>query len=254
MENFNFNQVNLNEFSIYYQDNLNQEFSCFISNLQSLNKDVIFANIKNDNYNVLSVAYNKDFTCEILKEYKKLISNIVKKYKLEYFKNNIKNLSLLGKMENVFLKVLQFFDEESDVIEIDKFFELTGTLFINEFYHFKLNNLRKKWNEICNLTNENNHFFESDALTIELIKFLINNIKPKHSAVLIKKQGEKVIFENQNKQLLATLNTVFLDEEFIIKIIENYSSVIMIADNVKLTETLKKQIKQMFSNQIKFLS
>lgn len=130
-----------------------------------------------------------------------ICSYLLQKEKVKYLSRHLNNTSILGELEPIFIKTLTLFDSEADILEIQKNLRLNKELHLNEFYFFKCKTLQKKWQEICDMTNENNFFFSSNELTFQLIRFLLNNCKRKSEELILVKDSDNIYIYNKNKKI-----------------------------------------------------
>ncbi|MBQ0017020.1 MAG: hypothetical protein KBT30_00125, partial [Clostridiales bacterium] len=177
---------------------------------------------------------------------------IIKKYKKEYLLSHLNNLDLLNEYKEIFLKVLMNFDIENDILEIEKNLRFNGKIYLNEFYYFKLKSLQKKWQEICDLTNENFHFFESDALFFELLKFLISNFKYKTEKVMIKKENGKLLFLVDGEEI-NSLEDKNKTSEVIDILLDTMPKFVVIQNVAVLSKDTISVIKKIFREKITFM-
>lgn len=126
---------------------------------------------------------------------------LIKKEKIRFFSKGINNLTLLGELEPIFLKLLEQFDYELDILEIEKKLRLNKQLRLNEFFIFMCNNLKKKWQVVCDMTNENNFFFSSKELTFQLLRFLLSNCKRKVEELVISKDMSFIYITNKEQKI-----------------------------------------------------
>ena len=84
---------------------------------------------------------------------------------------------------NVFLQTLVCFDGEADKHFIEQCLDFDDRVFVDAVVAFKLKFLKKKWEELVSLANENVMYFLSEDSLLELIKFLISNLEHRCYAV-----------------------------------------------------------------------
>lgn len=131
----------------------------------------------NDNYLFAVESGQKQLLQNSLKN--SIIDYVMNVEKPQFLKENLKSLSVLGSLEPIFLKVLCLFDTENDILEIEKQLRFEEQLYLKEFFYFKLTTLKKKWKTVCDMTNDNDFFFSSNALVFQLIRFLLKDAKRK---------------------------------------------------------------------------
>ncbi len=164
-----------------------------------------FGNDQNTCSFLLAVSIDdKDKLLMQLKQ--QIIKYILVNKKSFFLSQNIRSLGSLGNIKDIFLKILTMFDEEQDILEIEKNLRFSSEFYLNEFYLFKLKNLQKKWLEICTMTNENSFFFDADGLVFELLRYLISNIKPKDDFLRLDFANDLVLIKDKTNTTIFTQN------------------------------------------------
>ncbi|MCL2540551.1 MAG: hypothetical protein FWE53_03955 [Firmicutes bacterium] len=106
-------------------------------------------------------------------------------FKYKYLK---KHTTLVGQDKTyyeAYLKVLTYFDAETDRKIVSKNLMYGNKINLESFFEFCLPTLKRKWAELVKITNENASVFLSSHTFLELLKFLISNIEPKHDLLTV---------------------------------------------------------------------
>lgn len=177
---------------------------------------------------------------------KSIIQHIVSVEKSNYLSQNLKKLDILGNLAPIFLKILCLFDTENDILEIEKNLRLNNQLYLKEFYYFKLKKLKSRWQQVCELTNENDFFFSSEELVFQLLRFLLKDCKRKCSSLMLEVSENGIILSKNNGEVLDKIQYGIWSEELETKI------VLMILDNLP-KEIIVKNKKQFDANFIGLL-
>ncbi|MBR6778813.1 MAG: hypothetical protein IKM43_01500 [Clostridia bacterium] len=112
--------------------------------------------------------------CEkILREI--IIDYIESVYKVEYLKNKIKNKLCDTLAFKAYIKVLALFDKSTDVNALEKIMLFNQTFFVDSFLEFRLNPLKKHWDNLAELSSDNLAMFNSGTF-LDVIRFLINTM------------------------------------------------------------------------------
>lgn len=244
------------------------EFAVFADNDFFCNFKAIKNCIKN-NKSVKSIFCADDlglFLFAVEDEHKTLLENQLKKQVIDYIlkiekpkflKKNLKNLYMLGNLDDIFLKILCMFDTESDIIEIEKNLRLDEQIYLKEFFCFKLKNLQRKWKQVCDLTNENDFFFSSSELVFQLIRFLLKDSKRKCKTVSITNENSCVkILKNDNeliKQIEYKIWTKDVENEIVLEILENMPEKILISNKKQFDPDFLGLLDLIFKNNLKFV-
>lgn len=132
--------------------------------------------LTNENNNVcLLIAcpiFLKNEVIKILDNF--VVDMVIYCYKKENFEKNLIGL-FAEKYHKIIINALVKFDCESDIMQIFKKLEFKNELRLKEFVCFKLKDLTKKWDEVCNITKQNSSFLKSETACKELINFLLKN-------------------------------------------------------------------------------
>lgn len=187
---------------------------------------------------------------------KQIIKYILTCKKTEFLSENISSIEKLGSLKNIFLKVLSMFDEEQDILEIQKNLRLTPIFYLDAFVLFRLKNLKKRWQELCFLTNDNSFFFDTGDLVFELLRFMLSNIKHKDEFLRLECSDDKITLLNKNNQLIFSQSSADYEKDFgnsvALKILDIMPKRIYLSTNfpnVKSTENLLL----IFKNNLKVL-
>lgn len=143
----------------------------------------------------LSLACEDERRIHITDALYNLISDIiVTDFKLEYLKEN-SHLPINNTINyNAFLKALVEFDREFDKEMVIRKLSFSKELMIDGFYNFRLKELRKRWQEVCDLANNNSVYLSYHETFLELLKFLVNTINSKLEEIHILNENGKYIF------------------------------------------------------------
>ena len=134
--------------------------------------------------NCVLIAVPKDkeeFAREFVKQ--KIAECILFFYKKDYIVSKLNFEKPKTTYMNVFLQTLVCFDGEADKHFIEQCLDFDDRIFVDAVVAFKLKFLKKKWEELVSLANENVMYFLSEDSLLELIKFLISNLEHRCYAV-----------------------------------------------------------------------
>lgn len=105
--------------------------------------------------------------------------------------------------KNILAHALTGFDSESDKKILSKSYVFNSGTALDGVYRFKMQKLKKRWDEIISLTVENGMYIAQDGTYFELIRFLFSNIEARVKDVSIKGGDEYRIF-GENRLLFAS--------------------------------------------------
>ncbi len=209
------------EFSINLKEE-NLEIANIISNSLSLAvksfEGVVTSNLENGYISIL-LGINEKYT----DTFRNIIVSCITEIICTNFKWNFldKRLYLpehdkIGMM--AFKKALLNFDKETDKFIVKKNLDLNKDLFLESFYHFKLQALKNKWEELITLSNENREYLISSESFIDLLKFLVDNLDICQEEISIVKENEGYkIYTEDEKQYL---DKVFSEDIIVSSVID----------------------------------
>ena len=93
---------------------------------------------------------------------------------------------------HVFLCALCEFDREMDKYLVLESLEVGEVFLLDSFYDFRLGNLKKRWDEICLIANENIENLVVEGNFFELLRYLISNLEQRTEEVFLECIGDTV--------------------------------------------------------------
>lgn len=219
----------MKEIGIIYEKQYNQKFMKFKKELLALNNSIFCQIVEISKSYMFVCAMNDDVWQKNKIKFYNFVSNIIlHNLKQNYIKNNIYNFNRNNLKDRILLSCLKNYDNEFEKQEIFKFLCFENDINVKSFAYFKLNFLIQKWQDMCNITNENSGIISSDEMLYNLIRFLqskseikTDKLKIKFTAhgnvLLILENGENINFRlkdfllyavNINPQHLITLNDI----------------------------------------------
>lgn len=98
---------------------------------------------------------------------------IVKSYKFDFFKKNLKLKTTDKIVENALIQALSVYDKKSDKDFIKSKLVPTDEILIDSFFNFRLWELEKKWKSIAELMSENAEYLSMNNSLEDLMRFLV---------------------------------------------------------------------------------
>jgi|LGVF01.2.fsa_nt_gb hypothetical protein len=179
---------------------------------------------------------------------------IVTEQKEEFLKANLKLGNVSKTNLKIFIKALVCFDKEYDKEFVIKKLNYNNDLFLESFYAFKLVDLKKKWKDICNLTNDNAVFLTTKDIFLELLKFLVSNLTIKNDIVqvIFNKNKIKFLDEQNNSLKLKNSKKEKIDEFLLTSLIKlSPKNIKIISDGSIKLETINL-INNLFTGRVMF--
>lgn len=98
---------------------------------------------------------------------------IVKSYKFDFFKKNLKLKTTDKIVENALIQALSVYDKKSDKDFIKSKLKPTDEILIDSFFNFRLWELEKRWDNIAKLMSENAEYLSMNNSLEDLMRFLV---------------------------------------------------------------------------------
>ena len=213
----------------------------------------IITRYNDNNFSYLLFACEEKFVepCEmILREV--IIDYIESVYKLNYLKQKIKNPLSNSLAFNAYIKVLALFDKSTDESALGKILIFNQTFFVDSFLEFRLNPLKKHWNNLAELSSDNLTMFNS-ATFIDIIRFLINTMDNLVYKVKVICDGEHFsIYNMKNKnEKIKKIAECKNSTELIINVLNSCPSYIDIYINGNNSYEAVSFLSNVFTNRLK---
>lgn len=128
-------------------------------------------------------------------------------FKYDYLKAklNIKNENLLIK---TLLNTMTVFDSNNDKKIVKKSLENEKIIAIDGFFDFRLKELKKKWDEIIDLTKENSIVLADEKVSGDFLMFLLDAIPHGEEGVKICKYGSDIEILDKAGKKISMINPV----------------------------------------------
>jgi len=184
-----------------------------------------------------------------------IISNIIiTDFKLEYLQENSR-LPINNRINyNAFIKALVEFDREFDRDMVIRKLFFKKELMLDGFYNFRLKELRNRWQEICDLANNNSVYLSYHETFLELLKFLVNTINSKLEEVHIFNENGNYVFYDKDMNKLKYEDyhlDELIDSDSIIPSLINLSPNKIIFYSIdKLPVVIVNMISSIFENRV----
>lgn len=183
------------ELSISCNSKFSSHLNYIFSTLDKLKGVKIYKALsEKDNVSTLSIATHKkeNEVVDLVKD--KIAEAIIYIEKDKYITahSNLKMRASAGK--KTFKKALVLFDFDDDKSLILEQLTLDKNINLHAFYQFRLRHLKKKWEDLVTITNQENSLLGG---TDVLLGFLIESIKPTDRKVFVDKNTKNFILLNE---------------------------------------------------------
>ena len=133
---------------------------------------------------------------------------IINDCKSYFIEKSIKLVNIDELSKHIFIKTLCAFDYETDKIIVEELLcrsrAIVGqkSFLLGSFYDFCLDGLKKRWSEVCILTNENISCLSCRRNFDELLKFMISNVDSRCNEVfLVERMGRVQVLDRSLQRI-----------------------------------------------------
>lgn len=151
----------------------------------------IYASVQGKGRLIVSVACESQNKAAMLKEMRNcFIDMYATAVKYNYLKNSIR-MPIDANSYNLLLHTLVAFDRENEREIIENGIIMRDGISLDGIFHFRLQELKSRWNEIAELAMANASYLIDEDTLNELIRFLISAVSPKIKRLDIRQQDNK---------------------------------------------------------------
>lgn len=228
-------------------------------------KNSIFNNIKSHGGIITSLNdncfYKVLIALPIIERFK--VHNAIKEKIAETILLCIKSEYILSRLEfeinntpsmQIFLKALIVFDSDTDKDIIVERLNFDSNLVVKSFVNFRLTFLKRKWNELVSLANDNAMYLLSQDSFNELIKFLISNLEYRcYEVNVFLKQDCYLLCDMKGevvKDFLIDKNIMYDDSKLLTNLVALNPEKIIVHGSKNLKDKLLVTLYEYFSNRI----
>ena len=184
----------------------------------------------------------------------KIAESILVYYKKNYILSKLNFDVTHSTRMQVFLKALVVFDSDTDKEIIIERLDLKTDVVVKSFVDFRLTFLKRKWDELVSLANDNAMYLVSEDAFGELIKFLISNLEYRCYAVnVFSKKNCYLLCDTQGNVIndfLIEKNIVYDDNMLITSLVALNPEKIIVHCNSFVKDKLLKTLYEFFSNRL----
>lgn len=227
----------------YINEKLNLEFENEIVVGQYYGRQTCFLSIATKNENNSKVY-------ERLKRH--LCTVFCEQFKHEFIESHLSCINSNNPYFNLFVKLYTYFDLELENSIAFRLIECKRCVVLESYFNFKLAPLKKKWNELCNIINNNSQVIEDENF-LSLLKFLIENLEQKTDCVVLSLIDGCVVYEDEKtkQKIWSALPEKQMD--IVCKIIEMAPKKIVVYANSN-SGAILNILKTLFDSKLQILS
>lgn len=155
----------------------------------------------------LTVIFGKEQRRTVLGKVKNYLAEVYcARVKREYLEHGIPKTGIDGQKRETLIRALTTFDGDNDRRVILSELKICGVFSIDGFYNFKMQALRRSWNDLCSLAKENMPLAAGNDYAYELLlRFLLSTVEPKSETV-------KVVFGERGYNIETDDNSLMKKE------------------------------------------
>lgn len=124
-------------------------------------------------------------------------------FKIDFFKKNLVLKMLNNVYSEMFIRALSRFDQNLDIRDITLAIYEFNIINLQSFFYFRLTGMKRRWEELIKLTNENTVWQLSKQSFEDLLKFLISNLESQIDFVDIVINDKTTIIYDKNNNLIT---------------------------------------------------
>ncbi len=166
-----------------------------------------------------------------------IVNQIVTTMKAQYLQTKIKIKN------NTLVKVLINYDKKSDAVIAGSLFQLSPHILLDSLYDFALDRLKRRWDEVIQLVNENYWQLTQTFFFNELLRFLIFNMDCRIPEAHIMVVDHRAIICDQKLQPLTST-----DDDIVNALIEIAPRQIYIHNDIDLAHDIVERVESLFPN------
>ncbi|MCL2570516.1 MAG: putative sporulation protein YtxC [Firmicutes bacterium] len=186
---------------------------------------------------IIHISTNK--TKEILEQiFANIIANDCKRH---YITTKIHFKISCELMHFTFIQALCQFDYQTDKFIARTLLEIGHTFDLDSFYDFCLDKLKKRWDEVITIANDNMPLLLCRQTFTELLSYLLTNLESKIDTIILKEESGKInVYDRSLKPIMPkyTNQTLCNDKKIIATLISLSPRKILFFGNHPLFETI----------------
>ncbi|MBQ3047409.1 MAG: hypothetical protein IJD48_00135 [Clostridia bacterium] len=184
----------------------------------------------------------------------KIAESILLNYKKNYILKNLNFCISTNINMQVFLKAIIVFDSDTDKDIIVQKLNFKSCLMVKSFIDFQLKFLKKKWQELVDLANDNAMYLVSEDTFNELIKFIISNLEYRYYIVNIFSKKDCYMLCDTKGEVISDFliekSIVYDDSNLLTTLIALNPEKIVIHCNNNVKDKTINALFQYFSNRL----
>ena len=128
-----------------------------------------------------------------------IVTYLIDEYKYEYFMKHI-----VGECDNLitqaYIKALTLYDVDTDLTFINESFDLSNSFYIDSFINFKMYNIKRMWQELCELVTSNINYLNRDMMLDVMRSFISTFTKSNATLKIIIEQNAFELYKIEDNK------------------------------------------------------
>ncbi len=104
--------------------------------------------------------------------------------------------------QNILVNTLCLFDNDYDRQAVRHLIDIEKSIYIDGYYNFRMETLKKKWQEIANLVNDNYYVMTDKTLIVEFLQYLLESSSSKLKKLTVSIEKERFILYGDSDEVM----------------------------------------------------
>lgn len=113
--------------------------------------------------------------------------------------------------QNVLINTMCVFDRACDKQIVEKILDLEKPIFLDGYYNFRLQALKRKWQEIAKLVFDNNYILLDRQLIFEFLQYLLESISDKVSHLTLTFEKDDFLMYDSKNNVIPSVRSLAPD-------------------------------------------
>lgn len=162
--------------------------------------DGIVTELKEVNREYFSIACADTFRFQIQRDLSQACSEAISLGYKNVYMRYLLSINAANFYQNILVNTICAFDNEYDKQLISKVIDVEQPVYLDGYYNFKINSLKRKWAEIVSLVCENGYIVNDNEMILEFLQYLLESIPSKLKQLSITfENGDYTLFNSGNK-------------------------------------------------------
>lgn len=152
--------------------------------------------------------------------------------------------------QNVLVNTICIFDADYDRTVISRLLDMDQSLSIDGYYNFRMDGVKRKWQEITKLISDNCYIMSDSRLIIEFLQYLLESSPSRVKTLSVSIDGDRfVLYDSDNKVLEPALSMAkesLCEEEAMLNILWLKPDKIKVYHSHPLNKSFCKMLNSLF--------